>query len=58
MTTRNILARSGGVDFDAEVPGTISVRHSMLGFAIEKDAEVEDRRGQAGKSRRTGRLID
>jgi hypothetical protein len=58
MTTYNILPRSDGAGFDAEVLSANSVRHAMLGFAIETDAEAVDRCGQAEKSRWTGGLIN
>ena len=51
MTTHNILPRSDGAGFNAEVLGANSVRQTMLGFAIETDAETVDRWEQAEKRR-------
>jgi hypothetical protein len=40
MATYNILARSDGTGFDVEVVGTNGVRHTMLGFATQTEAEA------------------
>jgi hypothetical protein len=40
MTTYSILARPDGTGFNVEVVGSDGVRHTMLGFATEAEAEA------------------
>ena len=40
MTTYNILPRADGAGFDVEVLGADGVRHTMLGFTAETEAEA------------------
>jgi hypothetical protein len=40
MTTYNILLRADGAGFDVGVLGADGVRHTMLGFTTETEAEA------------------
>jgi hypothetical protein len=40
MATYSIVPRSDGTGFDVDVLGTDGVRHTMLGFATETEAEA------------------
>jgi hypothetical protein len=40
MATYNIVPRSDGTGFDVEVLGADGVRHTMLGFTTETEAEA------------------
>ena len=40
MATYNIVPRSDGAGFDVEVLGADGVRHTMLGFTTETEAEA------------------